>query len=328
MRRRTKAEVFVPRHTRADGREMTGFVLRAGRLISAGRSRDRQYTDAGHTVLLCVRGAGFIHYQERIWPVRAGDIGWVRGDVDSAHWSAEPHSPSELYWIHVEGAQLNRLYDALAIVGAPVISRIDAKAAAAAYQRIARVLLRRPAGTDAALQRELAALLRLVAKSRRMPLPAADRRPDIPSALQRPMDVLRWRHGERLRVSDMARTAGMSLSSFFRTFKSATGTTPLHWLKRQRLNEATRRLIETDEKLAEIAETLGYYDQFHFSRDFKRATGVAPSEFRSRERTPPGSGAPRSAAHSEVPAWPVILQRPRELAHHRPASGDRPRRGA
>ena len=41
----------------------------------------------------------------------------------------------------------------------------------------------------------------------------------------------------------------------------------------------------------QIAEQVGYSDQFYFSRDFKRLTGVSPSEFRKREggtAGPPG----------------------------------------
>jgi len=45
--------------------------------------------------------------------------------------------------------------------------------------------------------------------------------------------------------------------------------------------------------MAEIARQTGYYDQFYFSRDFKRMTGVSPSEYRQRERAqqkPPDTG--------------------------------------
>jgi AraC-like DNA-binding protein len=55
-------------------------------------------------------------------------------------------------------------------------------------------------------------------------------------------------------------------------------------LRRERINQAKKRLIETDDSIAEIAEQTGYYDQFYFSRDFKRMTTVTPSGYRQRER--------------------------------------------
>ena len=49
----------------------------------------------------------------------------------------------------------------------------------------------------------------------------------------------------------------MSVSNFFRHFKAATGTSPIDWLKRERINQAKRRLIETEDPLAKIAEEAG-----------------------------------------------------------------------
>ena len=39
----------------------------------------------------------------------------------------------------------------------------------------------------------------------------------------------------------------------------------------KRITEAKRRLVESDDSVKEIAEQIGYSDQFHFSRDFKLA---------------------------------------------------------
>ncbi len=85
----------------------------------------------------------------------------------------------------------------------------------------------------------------------------------------------------------------MSVTNFFRHFKAATGTSPIDWLRRERINQAKRHLLETDGSMAEIARQTGYYDQFYFSRDFKRMTGVSPSAYRQRERAqqkPPDAG--------------------------------------
>jgi AraC-like DNA-binding protein len=78
--------------------------------------------------------------------------------------------------------------------------------------------------------------------------------------------------------------AGMSVSSFHRQFKAATGTSPIDWLKRERINQAKKRLLETDDTIGAIADETGYYDQFYFSKDFKRMTKLSPTEYRQRER--------------------------------------------
>ena len=58
---------------------------------------------------------------------------------------------------------------------------------------------------------------------------------------------------------------------------------PMQYLRRQRTNQAQRRLFESDDSVKEIAEQVGYFNQFHFSRDFNRWTGLSPKFFRAHE---------------------------------------------
>ena len=55
---------------------------------------------------------------------------------------------------------------------------------------------------------------------------------------------------------------------------------------RERMSQTKRRLVEGEDSIKQIAEQVGYSDQFHFSRDFKRSTGIPPTEYRRRERHP------------------------------------------
>jgi AraC-like DNA-binding protein len=83
--------------------------------------------------------------------------------------------------------------------------------------------------------------------------------------------------------ADLASLARMSVPNFFRSFRRSTGLSPLKWLRLRRINEAKRRLVESRDSVKEIAEQVGYSDQFYFSRDFHKHTGISPSEFRRRE---------------------------------------------
>ena len=76
----------------------------------------------------------------------------------------------------------------------------------------------------------------------------------------------------------------MSPSHFTRTFRQAFGTSPIDWLRRRRITEAQRRLVESDDAIKRIAEQVGYGDRFFFSRDFRKVTGQTPRQFRARER--------------------------------------------
>jgi AraC-like DNA-binding protein len=57
---------------------------------------------------------------------------------------------------------------------------------------------------------------------------------------------------------------------------------PKQLLIRTRLDEAMRRLDDTDQTLASIADECGFYDQSSFTRQFQRAVGMAPGAYRAR----------------------------------------------
>lgn len=80
-----------------------------------------------------------------------------------------------------------------------------------------------------------------------------------------------------LAVSDLARTAGMSPSSFHDHFKSVTGTTPLQYQKDLRLIEARGLLADGRQPVSAVAFAVGYESPTHFSRDYSRKFGLPPS---------------------------------------------------
>lgn len=83
-----------------------------------------------------------------------------------------------------------------------------------------------------------------------------------------------------LRVSELSRRGNLSRANFFRKFKQLTGVSPLDYCKNLRLQEARSLLHATDKSVAEIGESVGWPDQFHFSRVFKASVGLSPLRYR------------------------------------------------
>ena len=81
-----------------------------------------------------------------------------------------------------------------------------------------------------------------------------------------------------LSVEDLAREAGMGLSSFHRTFKEVTGESPLQYVKKVRLLKAKNLLVYEGKRVEEAAYGVGYQSPSQFSREFKRYFSVPPSE--------------------------------------------------
>nr|WP_227258143.1 AraC family transcriptional regulator [Kangsaoukella pontilimi] len=91
--------------------------------------------------------------------------------------------------------------------------------------------------------------------------------------------ILKLRAGfrETLKVGDLARVAGMSQSSFHSHFKQVTGTTPLQYQKDLRMIAARDLLRAGRHSVAAAGFDVGYESPTHFSRDYQRKFGIAPS---------------------------------------------------
>ncbi|MFP3943613.1 MAG: GlxA family transcriptional regulator [Alphaproteobacteria bacterium] len=87
-------------------------------------------------------------------------------------------------------------------------------------------------------------------------------------------------------VAEMTRKSGLSPRAFTRRFKRATGYSPIAYVQRLRVEEAKRRLEQTDAPIDEIAWEVGYEDAAAFRRLFKRIARVTPGTYRRRFTMP------------------------------------------
>lgn len=87
-------------------------------------------------------------------------------------------------------------------------------------------------------------------------------------------------------VGDLARRAAMSSRTFARRFVSETGTTPHQWLTDQRVLRARELLEETDLSIEQIAGDVGFGSAALLRHHFAQGTGLTPTVFRTRHRTP------------------------------------------
>ena len=81
-------------------------------------------------------------------------------------------------------------------------------------------------------------------------------------------------------MGDLAARAGLSLSAFERQVGRVYGVTPSQLLTRARLDSASRLLRGTDWPVARVAVECGYFDHSAFTRAFRSAVGLTPTQFR------------------------------------------------
>jgi len=87
---------------------------------------------------------------------------------------------------------------------------------------------------------------------------------------------LREHFDEQLKMEEIARGLGMSVSGFHHHFKSVTSMSPLQFQKHLRLQEARRLMLGEDMDAASAGFRVGYEDPSQFSREYKRHFGAPP----------------------------------------------------
>jgi AraC-like DNA-binding protein len=99
-------------------------------------------------------------------------------------------------------------------------------------------------------------------------------------ALRRVCEFVESHLEEDINLEILAAEARLSVYHFARGFKLSTGVTPLRYVLEQRVKRARQLLVQTDLPLSAIASAVGFFDQGHFSRQFRSLVGTTPSSFR------------------------------------------------
>jgi AraC family transcriptional regulator len=99
--------------------------------------------------------------------------------------------------------------------------------------------------------------------------------------LNRVLEYINANLSEKLELGVLAEVADLNLYHFARAFKQSTGESPHQYVLRRRIEQAKEFLRRPEASVIEASARMGFVDQSHFSKVFRRIVGVAPSEYRA-----------------------------------------------
>ncbi|OJY66565.1 MAG: AraC family transcriptional regulator [Rhizobium sp. 60-20] len=228
------------------------------------------------TLILTLGGKGLLEVNGLSSLLREGTIAWLDSSMLYSHRCEPRHSHWSYLWLGFVGYGLDTLFDSLGVIANPIFDTANPRDQQALFEGI---LAEVETGSFLADNRCFALLAQLISS-----LVSERAENGEPSGalqrLQRVMELVRADLTRPWTVGEFAAAANLSQAQLFRRFRQRMGTTPLDWLRHERVNAAKPMLVVTDEQVGRIAARCGYPDPFHFARDFKKLVGATPSEFR------------------------------------------------
>ena len=113
-----------------------------------------------------------------------------------------------------------------------------------------------------------------------VPLPDWQPRGLAPHKLQQVLCFIEERITQPIGIRDLASEVRMSQFHFARMFKEAMGDPPHEYITRMRMERAKHLLRASDLPLREVATSVGYQTQAHFTGVFHKRVGMTPRTFR------------------------------------------------
>ncbi|POP31206.1 AraC family transcriptional regulator [Lactonifactor longoviformis] len=107
------------------------------------------------------------------------------------------------------------------------------------------------------------------------------------SGMEQIAPALEWllrEYHNPVRVTDLAECCHISEPHFRRVFKQIMGITPLEYINKVRIMNASQMLLNEDENIVDVAYKVGYASEGTFIRNFKRYMGQLPNQFKKLPR--------------------------------------------
>lgn len=98
--------------------------------------------------------------------------------------------------------------------------------------------------------------------------------------LKKVLRFIRNNYDSPISLADMANAAGMSPKYFCAFFKDMTRKTPIEYLNSYRIEKASRKLLNSDASITDIAFSCGFNDLSYFIKTFKTINGITPRKYR------------------------------------------------
>ncbi|MBL9134277.1 MAG: AraC family transcriptional regulator [Verrucomicrobiales bacterium] len=247
-----------------------------------GHFRERP-NGAEQTIFIhCSEGRGWCRCGGKEHPVGPADLIVIPPQVSHAY-AASAQEPWTIRWFHAVGSRIPVFARELGTFAEQPVVRLPAEIALASlFEEMLGTL--EQGYTPAHLLYASQILSHLLGRMVWCRNQTGRETTDPHHRVAQSLEYMKQNLSQRVRVQDLAKLAGLSLSHYSALFRDLTGYAPMEYFIGMRMHQARQLLDTTALSIKEIAAQVGYDDPLYFSRAFHEVNDVSPTQYRDERK--------------------------------------------
>lgn len=249
---------------------------------ATGHYRIRKYGSRQNILIYCTEGEGWYSINNQRVRVTKDHFFIIQAGTPHIY-AASENNPWSIYWIHFTGEQCNAFnffYNA--------IHKIDESPNARFKDRIQlfeEIYQNLEMGYSIEnLQYTTLCLWHFLGSFRFIPQFREINKVKHGDIIQEAISYMKKNIEKKLTLEDIACAVNYSPSHFGQLFQKKIHYTPLNYFNQLKIQKACQLLDFTNMRIKEIANELGFYDQYHFSKVFNKCMGETPSSYKAKHK--------------------------------------------
>lgn len=232
-----------------------------------------------YKIILVTKGRGIFRQFDMEYSIEPGDI-FVLFPGVKHYYCADPDDPWEIMWAAFNGKQCADMVSLINLTpGSPVIKGAVSHTIISTMGNIVDEMENINEQYTLKAKGYLYILFsELIPYTRNMDSDAVGQVKQ--NTIKKALNFIELNYYNDIDVDLLCRHLNISRSHFSRSFKSKVGVTIPEYINKIRIQRATLLLRNTDLNINEIAKSVGFDDQFYFSRIFSKIEGVPPAQYR------------------------------------------------
>lgn len=231
-----------------------------------------------HIFILNLSGEGWIRIDERLWTIHPNSIAIIPANTPHAY-GADESVPWNIYWMHLRGPQADSFLEwKQSYISEPVLILASVERMIELFETAIRYSI--ADFDEIALAQRVALANQILAEIFHVREKNEHRAKKVEGRIIRSIRFMQESLNRDLALEELAREATLSVPHYCALFKAHTGTTPLRFFTRLRLQRACELMENESLNVKMVSEEMGFADPFYFGRVFKKIMGITPASYR------------------------------------------------